>query len=65
MELIKQNTQTQIIKSLLGINLDDLTDDKLKELSSEILKSKIHGEGSHQRHSFIATLALLIITPAR
>ena len=31
------------IKSLLGINLDDLTDSKLKELSSEILKSKIHG----------------------
>ena len=31
------------IKSLLGINLDDLTDNKLQELSSEILKSKIHG----------------------
>ena len=31
------------IKSLLGINLDDLTDDKLKELSSVILKSEING----------------------
>ena len=31
------------IKSLLGINLDSLSEDELKELSSEILESKIHG----------------------
>ena len=48
------------IKSLLGINLDDLTDDKLKELSSEILKSKIHGicfslyEGDQQPGDFVS-----------
>ena len=31
------------IKSLLGLNLDSLSEDELKELSSEILESKIHG----------------------
>jgi len=31
------------IKSLLGINLDSLSEDELKELSSEIVESKIHG----------------------
>ena len=35
--------RSEKVKSLLGINLDDLADDKLKELGSEILKSKIHG----------------------
>ena len=48
------------IKSLLGINLDDLTDDKLKELSSVILKSEIHGicfslyEGDQQPGDFVS-----------
>ena len=48
------------IKSLLGINLDNLTDDKLKELSSEILKSEIHGicfslyEGDQQPGDFVS-----------
>ena len=48
------------IKSLLGINLDDLTDNKLKELSSEILKSEIHGicfslyEGDQQPGDFVS-----------
>ena len=31
------------IKSLLGINLDDLKDVELQELCNEILESKIHG----------------------
>ena len=31
------------IKSLLGLNLDSLSEDELKELSSEILESRIHG----------------------
>jgi len=31
------------IKSLLGINLDDLKDGELQELCNEILESKIHG----------------------
>jgi exo-beta-1,3-glucanase (GH17 family) len=31
------------IKSLLGLNLDSLSEDELKELSSEVLESKIHG----------------------
>lgn len=35
--------RSEKVRSFLGMNLNDLTDDKLKELSSEILKSKIHG----------------------
>ena len=31
------------IKSLLGLNLESLSENELKELSSEILESKIHG----------------------
>ena len=52
--------RSEKVKSLLGINLDDLTDDKLKELGSEILKSKIHGicfslyEGEQQPGDFVS-----------
>ena len=31
------------IKSLLGINLDDLSEEELKKLCKKILTSKIHG----------------------
>ena len=52
--------RSEKVKSLLGINLDDLADDKLKELGSEILKSKIHGicfslyEGEQQPGDFVS-----------
>ena len=52
--------RSEKVRSLLGMNLDDLTDDKLKELSSEILKSKIHGicfslyEGEQQPGDFVS-----------
>ena len=52
--------RSEKVKSLLGINLDDLSDDKLKELGSEILKSKIHGicfslyEGEQQPGDFVS-----------
>ena len=42
------------IKSLLGTNLDELSEEELKKLCKKILKSKIHGicfslyEGSQQ-----------------
>ena len=31
------------IKSLLGLNLESLSENELKELGSEILESKVHG----------------------
>ena len=52
--------RSEKVRSLLGINLDDLTDDKLRELSKEILKSKIHGicfslyEGEQQPGDFVS-----------
>ena len=52
--------RSEKVRSLLGMNLDDLTDDKLKELSSEILKSRIHGicfslyEGEQQPGDFVS-----------
>ena len=47
--------RSEKVRSLLGMNLDDLTDDKLKELSSEILKSKIHGINKNQKRIYPIT----------
>ena len=48
------------IKSLLGLNLESLSENELKELSSEMLESKIHGicfslyEGEQQPGDFVS-----------